>query len=133
MCTTYIRDTPSSDSHSTQGIPDRSKSLTKSNTAQDNYVRDPQTGSDVLKFHTDHQKREMEDLRAAPRFDCGTGTAVALEKQEEQPNEQKISTITEAQIIQLQQVVSRDDPNTLYSMIKKVGERYVSLCRVDGC
>jgi hypothetical protein len=45
--------------------------------------------------------------------------AAALEK----PKEKRISTMTEVQIMEkLRSVVSDDDPKTLYSKIKKVGQ-----------
>jgi len=54
--------------------------------------------------------------------------AAALEKQAEKPKEKekRISTMTEAQIMEkLRTVVSQDDPKLLYSKIRKVGQGYV--------
>ena len=51
--------------------------------------------------------------------------AAALEKQSEKPKEKekRISTMTEAQIMEkLRSVVSQDDPKLLYSKIRKVGQ-----------
>ncbi|KAF7326916.1 Non-specific serine/threonine protein kinase [Mycena venus] len=49
--------------------------------------------------------------------------AAALEKKGEGMKEKRISTMTEVQIMEkLRQVVSDDDPKTLYSKIKKVGQ-----------
>ena len=82
---------------------------------------------DVLESHTEYQKRGMEELSLAPRFDRGTATAAAaLKKPEDKPKEQGLSMMTEVQIMEkLRQVVSRDDPMQLYSKIKMIGQGYV--------
>jgi len=64
-----------------------------------------------------------------PEEDGGVeAAAAALEKQNEKPKEKekRISTMTEAQIMEkLRSVVSQDDPKLLYSKIRKVGQGYV--------
>jgi hypothetical protein len=64
-----------------------------------------------------------------PEEDGGIeAAAAALEKQSEKPKERekRISTMTEAQIMEkLRSVVSQDDPKLLYSKIRKVGQGYV--------
>jgi protein-serine/threonine kinase len=53
------------------------------------------------------------------------GIAAAAEALQKKPKdkEKRISTMTEAQIMEkLRSVVSDDDPKTLYSKIKKVGQ-----------
>ena len=64
-----------------------------------------------------------------PEEDGGIeAAAAALEKQNEKPKEKekRISTMTEAQIMEkLRSVVSQDDPKLLYSKIRKVGQGYV--------
>jgi len=64
-----------------------------------------------------------------PEDDGGIeAAAAALEKQSEKPKEKekRISTMTEAQIMEkLRSVVSQDDPKLLYSKIRKVGQGYV--------
>jgi len=66
-----------------------------------------------------------------PEEDGGVeAAAAALEKQSEKPKEKekRISTMTEAQIMEkLRSVVSQDDPKLLYSKIRKVGQGYVFL------
>ncbi|KAF9643040.1 Pkinase-domain-containing protein [Thelephora ganbajun] len=61
-----------------------------------------------------------------PEEDGGIeAAAAALEKQSEKPKEKekRISTMTEAQIMEkLRSVVSQDDPKLLYSKIRKVGQ-----------
>jgi len=68
-----------------------------------------------------------------PEEDGGIeAAAAALEKQSEKPKEKekRISTMTEAQIMEkLRSVVSQDDPKLLYSKIRKVGQGYVFLRR----
>ena len=63
-----------------------------------------------------------------PEEDGGIeAAAAALEKQSEKPKEKekRISTMTEAQIMEkLRSVVSQDDPKLLYSKIRKVGQGY---------
>jgi len=66
-----------------------------------------------------------------PEEDGGVeAAAAALEKQSEKPKEKekRISTMTEAQIMEkLRSVVSQDDPKLLYSKIRKVGQGYFLL------
>ena len=66
-----------------------------------------------------------------PEEDGGVeAAAAALEKQVEKPKEKekRISTMTEAQIMEkLRTVVSQDDPKLLYSKIRKVGQGYALL------
>jgi len=68
-----------------------------------------------------------------PEEDGGVeAAAAALEKQSEKPKEKekRISTMTEAQIMEkLRSVVSQDDPKLLYSKIRKVGQG----CVLPGC
>ena len=110
-------------------MPDHwAKLLAKGNITKEDYARNSKAVFDVLEFYTEHQKREMEGLGTAAHF------AALLEKPQEQPEEKRSSTIPDVQFLEkLQQVVSSDDPSRLYSKIKKVGEKYVSLRRVDVC
>ncbi|KAJ7711567.1 STE/STE20/PAKA protein kinase [Mycena metata] len=67
------------------------------------------------------------DEKAAEKAGQGTqgvaAAAAALEKKEGGMKEKRISTMTEVQIMEkLRQVVCDDDPKTLYSKIKKVGQ-----------
>lgn len=67
------------------------------------------------------------DEKAGERPTQGTqgvaAAAAALEKKEGGMKEKRISTMTEVQIMEkLRQVVCDDDPKTLYSKIKKVGQ-----------
>ncbi|KAK7029777.1 Non-specific serine/threonine protein kinase [Favolaschia claudopus] len=67
------------------------------------------------------------DEKAAEKVGQGTqgvaAAAAALEKKGDGMKEKRISTMTEVQIMEkLRQVVSDDDPKTLYSKIKKVGQ-----------
>lgn len=72
-----------------------------------------------------------------PEEDGGIeAAAAALEKQSEKPKEKekRISTMTEAQIMEkLRSVVSQDDPKLLYSKIRKVGQGYAPLLGFSPC
>jgi len=58
-----------------------------------------------------------------------TAAAAALEKPLDKPSkpvEKRFSAMTEAQIMdKLRSVVNQDDPKTLYTTIKKIGQGYV--------
>lgn len=61
------------------------------------------------------------------------GGVAAAEAALTKPKEKRISAMTEVQIMEkLRSVVSEDDPKTLYSKIKKVGQGYVVLSNVMG-
>ncbi|KAF5354464.1 hypothetical protein D9758_012411 [Tetrapyrgos nigripes] len=67
------------------------------------------------------QIQEQEKPKPAAGNGSVAAAAAALEKPKEK--EKRISTMTEVQIMEkLRQVVSDDDPKTLYSKIKKVGQ-----------
>ncbi|THU83323.1 Pkinase-domain-containing protein [Dendrothele bispora CBS 962.96] len=67
------------------------------------------------------QIQDQEKPKPAQANGSVAAAAAALEKPKEK--EKRISTMTEVQIMEkLRQVVSDDDPKTLYSKIKKVGQ-----------
>ena len=74
--------------------------------------------------------KPLQTAKKLPPVDGGVAAAAAaLEKPK--AVEKRISTMSEAQIMdKLRSVVSSDDPKTLYSTIKKVGQGYVKLSRV---
>lgn len=58
-----------------------------------------------------------------PKTGGGVAAAAAALEKPDKPKEKRISTMTEVQIMEkLRQVVSEEDPKTLYSKIKKVGQ-----------
>lgn len=65
---------------------------------------------------------DEEDRDEARPLEGPAAAAAALEKVKA-PVERRISSLTEVQVMEkLRQVVSSDDPKTLYSTIKKVGQ-----------
>ncbi len=59
----------------------------------------------------------------AEKDDGGIAAAAAALEKPKAPQEKRISTMTEAQIMdKLRSVVSDDDPKQLYSKIRKVGQ-----------
>jgi len=82
-----------------------------------------------LEKEKERQQREKEKERERVKKEeenKNTGVAAAaaaLEKPKVTAAERRISTLTEAQIMdKLRSVVSQDDPKTLYSTIKKIGQ-----------
>lgn len=75
------------------------------------------------------KKVQLQDAEKPPKSAGGiAAAAAALEKTDKPPKEKRISTMTEVQIMEkLRQVVSDDDPRTMYSKIKKVGQGCVFL------
>ena len=66
------------------------------------------------------------DDRKAPGSGGVAAAAAALEKPKTKEVEKRISTMTEAQIMEkMRSVVDPDDPKLLYSKIKKIGQGYV--------
>lgn len=72
------------------------------------------------------KEKEVPEVTVTAPDGDDAGVAEAARKLNEKPPKQKekrISTMTEAQIMEkLRSVVSEDDPKTLYSKIKKVGQ-----------
>jgi serine/threonine-protein kinase CLA4 len=70
------------------------------------------------------------DDSKAPGSGGVAAAAAALEKPKPKDVEKRISTMTEAQIMEkMRSVVDPDDPKLLYSKIKKIGQGYVICCR----
>ena len=69
----------------------------------------------------------VKQLKTKPEVDGIAAAAAALEsKPKPSEAERRISTLTEPQIMErLRQVVSNDDPKTLYATIKKIGQGWV--------
>lgn len=72
----------------------------------------------------------VKSLQAAPKAEPSAGVAAAAAALESKPKkptpaeaERRISTLSEPQIMEkLRQVVSQDDPKTIYATIKKIGQ-----------
>ncbi|KAG8889023.1 Protein kinase [Tulasnella sp. 332] len=71
-------------------------------------------------------KQAQNDVVARPPNDQGVAAAAAALESKAKPAkdaERRISTLSEAQIMEkLREVVSQDDPKTLYATIKKIGQ-----------
>ena len=69
------------------------------------------------------------DDSKAPGGGSVAAAAAALEKPKQKEVEKRISTMTEAQIMEkMRSVVDSGDPKLLYSKIKKIGQGYVICC-----
>ena len=75
------------------------------------------------------KEREHEKARKDEESKSSVAAAAAaLEKPKPTQAERRISSLTEAQIMEkLRSVVSAEDPKTLYSTIKKIGQGYVAI------
>ena len=96
----------------------------KSMTANMNPATDPAPGA-AGALAGPPPVKPLQTAKKLPPVDGGVAAAAAaLEKPK--AAEKRISTMSEAQIMdKLRTVVSPDDPKTLYSLIKKVGQGYV--------
>jgi len=120
---------------------------TSSSQSQPYHNTTSQATPDVDKTRETERVRDLEaEMRQAGDVSLEKGdkdagvkeAAVALEKPLPKATERRISTLTEAQIMEkLRQVVSQDDPKALYSTIKKIGQGasghvYVAKSLLDG-